>query len=108
MAPELIQQLGNDLFSALRERKTLVPFTNRFADITVEDAYGISLQFLNRRVAAGERVIGKKIGVTSKPVQDMLSVFQPDFGFFNRRHALRRWRYGVPQTNWLNSTKSRR
>jgi len=81
MAPELIQQLGNDLFSALRERRTLVPFTNRFADITVEDAYGISLQFLNRRVAAGERVIGKKIGVTSKPVQDMLGVFQPDFGF---------------------------
>ena len=81
MTPELIQQLGDDLFAALRERRTLVPFTNRFSEITVEDAYGISLQFLNRRVAAGERVIGKKIGVTSKPVQDMLGVFQPDFGF---------------------------
>ena len=81
MTPELIQQLGDDLFAALRERRTLVPFTNRFSEITVEDAYGISLQFLNRRVASGERVIGKKIGVTSKPVQDMLGVFQPDFGF---------------------------
>ena len=61
MTPELIQQLGDDLFAALRERRTLVPFTNRFADITVEDAYGISLQFLNRRVASGERVIGNRM-----------------------------------------------
>ena len=59
MTPELIQKLGDDLFEALRERRTLVSFTNRFADITIEDAYGISLQFLNRRVASGERVIGK-------------------------------------------------
>jgi 2-keto-4-pentenoate hydratase len=33
-----------------------------------------------RRVAAGEKVIGKKIGATSKPVQDFLGVYQPDFG----------------------------
>lgn len=36
---------------------------------------------LRLREASGEHVIGKKIGVTSKPVQDMLGVFQPDFGF---------------------------
>jgi 2-oxopent-4-enoate/cis-2-oxohex-4-enoate hydratase len=36
---------------------------------------------LARRIAAGERVVGKKIGVTSKAVMDMLGVFQPDFGW---------------------------
>ena len=37
---------------------------------------------VNRRVEDdGEKIVGKKIGVTSKPVQDMLGVFQPDFGF---------------------------
>jgi 2-oxopent-4-enoate/cis-2-oxohex-4-enoate hydratase len=36
---------------------------------------------LRRRIADGERVIGKKIGVTSKVVQDLLGVHQPDFGF---------------------------
>ncbi len=76
-----IEALGDELFDALRERCTLTPFTSRHPDISVDDAYRISLRFLARREAAGERVIGKKIGVTSKPVQDMLGVFQPDFGF---------------------------
>ena len=76
-----IEALGDALFDALRQRRTLAPLTSRHADITVDDAYRISLRFLARRQAAGERVIGKKIGVTSKPVQDMLGVFQPDFGF---------------------------
>ena len=73
--------LGDELFDALCQRRTLVPLTDRYADISVDDAYRISLRLLARREAAGERVIGKKIGVTSRPVQDMLGVFQPDFGF---------------------------
>ncbi len=36
---------------------------------------------LERRLAAGEKIIGKKIGVTSKAVQNMLNVHQPDFGY---------------------------
>lgn len=76
-----LEALGDELFDALRERRTLTPFTSRHPGISVDDAYRISLRFLARREAAGERVIGKKIGVTSKPVQDMLGVFQPDFGF---------------------------
>ena len=49
--------------------------------ITIDDAYRISRRMLERRLADGERVIGKKIGVTSKAVQRMLDVHQPDFGF---------------------------
>lgn len=81
MDAALITELGDALFEALRGRRALAPLTARHTDITVDDAYRISLQFLSRRLATGERVIGKKIGVTSKPVQDMLGVFQPDFGF---------------------------
>jgi 2-oxopent-4-enoate/cis-2-oxohex-4-enoate hydratase len=81
MNPEKIAAYGDALFDALRGCRTLAPLTDREADITVEDAYRISQRFLQRRLDAGERVVGKKIGVTSKAVQDMLGVFQPDFGF---------------------------
>ena len=73
--------LGNELFDALRQQKTIVPFTDRFADITIDDAYYASLQMLARRLEEGEVVVGKKIGVTSDVVQQMLGVHQPDFGF---------------------------
>ncbi len=81
MDERLVTRLGDELFAALRERRTLAPLTTRHAEITVEDAYRISLHMLRRREADGERVIGKKIGVTSLAVQEMLGVFQPDFGF---------------------------
>ncbi|ART46900.1 2-oxopent-4-enoate hydratase [Acidovorax carolinensis] len=81
MTPELIQQLGDELFDALQGRKTLAPLTSRHPGITIDDAYAIQQRMLARRLAAGERVVGKKIGVTSAAVMNMLGVFQPDFGW---------------------------
>ncbi len=75
------EKLGDELYQALTTQSTLTPFTEREADITIDDAYYISLRMVSRRVEAGEKIIGKKIGVTSKVVQDMLGVHQPDFGF---------------------------
>lgn len=81
MTPVLIEQLGDELYQALTQRQTLEPLTNRHADITIEDAYAIQQHMLARRLAAGEKVVGKKIGVTSQAVMNMLGVFQPDFGW---------------------------
>lgn len=77
--------LGDELFSALRERKAVAPLTARHPAITIDDAYQVSRRLLERRLAEGERVIGKKIGVTSKAVQRMLDVHQPDFGYLTDR-----------------------
>ena len=85
LSESLIASLGDELFDALRQRHTLAPLIERHPDITIDEAYRISLHLLRRREGSGERVIGKKIGVTSKPVQDMLGVFQPDFGFLTDR-----------------------
>ena len=76
-----IVRYGDELYGALRARTTVAPLTEREPDITIEDAYHISQHMVGRRLADGERVVGKKIGVTGRPVQDMLDVRQPDFGF---------------------------
>lgn len=77
----LREDLSEELYRCLRERRTVAPLIARHGDLTVDDAYAISLGILGKRLADGERVVGKKIGVTSKAVQDMLGVHQPDFGF---------------------------
>lgn len=79
------ERYGAELFEALRQRRTIAPLSRRDPQLTIDDAYAISLDFLARRRAEGERVVGKKIGVTSKAVQDMLGVHQPDFGFLTDR-----------------------
>jgi 2-oxopent-4-enoate/cis-2-oxohex-4-enoate hydratase len=80
MKPELIQSLGDELYQALTTCSVVEPLTNRHPEITIADAYAIQQRLNARRIAAGERVIGKKIGVTSKAVMNMLGVYQPDFG----------------------------
>lgn len=76
-----IEKYGDELYDALINRKAVAPLTDREADITIEDAYQIQQRMIARRLeATGETIIGKKIGVTSKVVMDMLKVSQPDFG----------------------------
>ena len=80
-----IKSYGDTLYECLRECRTIDPITDQEADISIEDAYHISLQLLQRRLDDGEKIIGKKIGVTSKAVQNMLNVYQPDFGYLTDR-----------------------
>jgi 2-oxopent-4-enoate/cis-2-oxohex-4-enoate hydratase len=75
-----IEQYGDELYNALITRTAVDPLTDREPEITIEDAYKIQLRMIQRRLDAGETIIGKKIGVTSKVVMDMLKVDQPDFG----------------------------
>ena len=79
------ETFAEELYQALVTRRTIAPLRSRGWDLGIDDAYAISLGFLQRRLRAGERVIGKKIGVTSQAVQDMLGVHQPDFGFLTDR-----------------------
>jgi 2-oxopent-4-enoate/cis-2-oxohex-4-enoate hydratase len=77
---ETIAALGDELHQALVERSPVAPLSGRGLGLTIEDAYRVQERMLSHRLAAGERVIGKKVGATSKAVQTLLNVHQPDFG----------------------------
>jgi 2-oxopent-4-enoate/cis-2-oxohex-4-enoate hydratase len=81
MNRDTISELGDRLYEALRSQTTMPPLTEQFPEISIEDAYYISLHMINRRVNDGEKIVGKKIGITSEVVQNMFKVDQPDFGF---------------------------
>ena len=81
MEQTLITQLGDELYDSLTQCKTVTPLSTRHPEITIEDAYHIQERLIARRLATGEKVVGKKIGVTSRAVMNMLGVTQPDFGW---------------------------
>lgn len=82
ISKQQIEQLGEELFASMQSRTTVQPLSDRFSDISIEDAYQISQHYLDLRMTGnGEEVVGKKIGVTSDAVQTMLGVYEPDFGF---------------------------
>jgi len=69
------------LMAAQKERKQAVQLTTTFPAITIEDSYAISTEVANRRIAAGARLIGHKVGLTSKAMQRSSMIDEPDFGF---------------------------
>jgi len=75
MDAKLIETLGDELFQAMRTCAVVDPLTTRHPDITIENAYHIQQRMLSNRLNAGERVVGKKIGVTSAAVMNMLGVY---------------------------------
>ncbi len=60
--------------------KGVEPLTVLDPGISVEEAYHVQLKTIERKVGAGARVVGKKIGLTSLAMQKLLGVDQPDYG----------------------------
>lgn len=81
MTVSMESQFAQALDRALQTRTPIDPLTEQESSITIDDAYEISKAFCDFRIARGDQVVGKKIGVTSAAVQQMLGVHQPDFGF---------------------------
>ena len=81
MDPSLIADLGDELWRALGNQTTVEPLTSRYEALSIEDAYRIQQRVIERQVSTGARIVGKKIGVTSDAVMQLLNVHQPDFGY---------------------------
>ncbi len=69
------------LMQAARDRKQATQLHITFPAITIEDSYAISSEVKDRHVAAGRKVIGHKVGLTSKAMQRSSMIDEPDYGF---------------------------
>jgi hypothetical protein len=66
-------------FWVSRERGEFFPGAY-FDRLTLDDAYCIQLALIERRIAAGERHIGWKVGLTAKAIQEQFGFYEPVFG----------------------------
>jgi 2-keto-4-pentenoate hydratase len=62
-------------------RQAIPPLSETEADLDVSRAYAIQKALLELKLARGARVVGRKIGLTSRAMQQQLGVDEPDFGF---------------------------
>lgn len=73
-------ELAADLAEAERSRAPIAPLTDENPTIDVVDSYEIQLTNIRQRVAEGARVVGHKVGLSSKAMQQMMGVDEPDYG----------------------------
>ncbi|HZL30533.1 MAG TPA: fumarylacetoacetate hydrolase family protein [Pseudolabrys sp.] len=69
------------LINAQKERKQATPFSQAFPKIELEDSYAISAEVAKRKIDAGARLIGHKVGLTSKAMQRSSMIDEPDYGY---------------------------
>jgi 2-keto-4-pentenoate hydratase len=73
-------ELAAELAEAERTQVPLNPLTAAHPDIDVVDAYEIQLINIRQRIAEGTTVVGHKVGLSSKAMQQMMGVDEPDYG----------------------------
>jgi 2-oxo-hept-3-ene-1,7-dioate hydratase len=75
-----IAALADELAAADRDREVVPRITSRHPDAVVEDSYAIQGVWRDRALAAGRRLVGRKIGLTSKAMQAATGITEPDYG----------------------------
>lgn len=75
-----LRRLADDLHRAEGDRVPIAPPSTTEPGLSVDDAYAVQRTNVERRIAAGERAVGRKIGLTSRAIQQQLGVDSPDFG----------------------------
>src|SRR5438093_5812245 len=68
------------LMEAEKTRRQAVQLSTTWPAITIEDAYAISTEVAGRKIAAGAKLIGHKVGLTSKAMQRSSQIEEPDYG----------------------------
>ena len=75
-----IDKIAAELAQADKTRQPITRITSRYPDATVEDAYEIQGVWRDQQIATGRRIVGRKIGLTSKAMQAATGITEPDYG----------------------------
>ena len=78
--PPTIQQLALELDAAEKSRTQVEHFSKRYPGMTIEDGYAVSRAWVAMKIAAGRKVRGHKIGLTSRAMQMSSQIDEPDYG----------------------------
>ena len=68
------------LLNAEKEKKQAVQLSVTYPHITIEDAYAISSAVAQHKIKGGAKLIGHKVGLTSKAMQASSQINEPDYG----------------------------
>jgi 2-keto-4-pentenoate hydratase len=77
----VVEEAADLLYAAQTGRTPIGPLTERFPSLDVNGAYAIQRAILSRRLRDGHTLVAHKIGLTSEPMQTLLGVDEPDFGY---------------------------
>jgi 2-oxo-hept-3-ene-1,7-dioate hydratase len=75
-----IAELAAELQQAQKSRQQVEHFSKRFPGMTIEDGYRVSRAWVGLQLAEGRHVIGHKIGLTSRAMQQASQIDEPDYG----------------------------
>jgi len=78
--PHQIEAIAAELAEAGRTHSVIPRITARYPEATIEDSYAIQGVWRDQGVAAGRRLVGRKIGLTSKAMQEATGITEPDYG----------------------------
>jgi len=79
LSPELIQTLARQLYEARRSRTQLRHFSKTHPGMTIEDGYAVQREWVKLEIADGRRILGRKIGLTSRAMQISSQITEPDY-----------------------------
>lgn len=73
-------EIARSLFEAKQTGVPIAPLTESNPDLSPDDAYAIQGELVKLLMGDNDRIVGYKLGLTSKPMQDLLGVNEPDYG----------------------------
>ncbi|MBY4274897.1 2-oxo-hepta-3-ene-1,7-dioic acid hydratase [Rhodococcus fascians] len=80
LPPNTITDIADQLEEAERTRTMIPRLTARYPDMNFEDSYAVQNEWRRRKVESGRRLVGRKIGLTSKVMQVATGITEPDYG----------------------------